>query len=181
MALKYEETLKQFLELRKWSDELILDEDNGKVVLSTGVDIEGQNGRAIIEAQNDDIIRFYFYYLNIRVKDSKFEQMNILLSLINSRLLTGCLTMVGEPQERMVRWEHVVDFEGADPTGVTIQRNFQPGWQALEFYIEPISAVALTKQSATDAINDRDAEVKRAEAEEATSRSSDNAGVPDEL
>lgn len=181
MALKYEETLKQFLELRKWSDELILDEDNGKIVLSTGVNIEGQNGRAFIEAYNDDIIQFYFYYLNFRIKDSKFEQMNILLSLINSRLLIGCLKMVGEPQDRMVRWQHVVDFEGADPTGVTIERNFQAGWSALERYIEPVSAVALTKQSATDAINDHDAEVKRVEAEELTSLSSNNAGVPDEL
>lgn len=180
MTLKYEETLKQFLELREWNDELIVDDENKKVILSTGVGIEGQSGRAIIEAQDDDIIRFYFYYMNFRVKESSVEQMNILLSMLNSRIFIGCLTLVGPPQERMVRWEHVVDFEGATLTGMTIQRNFQPGWHTLENCMNPVSAVALTSQTAIDALREHDAEVAKAEAAEAAETSSDD-DVPDEL
>jgi hypothetical protein len=74
--------------------------------------------------------------------------------------------MVGEAEERMVRWQLVVDFEGANPTGITIQRNFQPGWDAVEFYVNPVSAVALTGQTAADALREHDAEVASRHLEE---------------
>jgi len=180
MTLKYEDTMKDFMEFREWNDELILDEEDGKVVLSTGVNIKKQSGGAIIEARNDDIFEFYFYYSNFTVKESNLDQMEILLSTISRKLMIGCLEVVGDVDDRRVRWRHRVDFEGASPTGVTVSRNFQPGWSTLESYINPIVAVALTKQSAADALSEHEAEVEKARAAE---NSSANAGddVPDEL
>jgi hypothetical protein len=79
-----------------------------------------------------------------------------------------------------VRWQFIVDFEGANPTGITIHQNFQPGWNTVENYINPISAVALTRQTAVEALREHDEDVAKAEAEEAAAASSDD-NVPDEL
>jgi hypothetical protein len=180
VPINYEDTMKEFIEFRGWNDELILDEEGEKVFLSTGIDIDGQSGRAIVEARNDDIFEFYFYYIGFTVKESNMDQMEILLSKINRTLMIGCLEVVGDINDRRVRWRHRVDFEGASPTGMTVSRNFQPGWATLESYINPITTVALTKQGAADALSEHEAEVEKARAAE---KSSTNAGdgVPDEL
>lgn len=180
MPIKYQDTMKEFMEFREWNDELIFDEENGKVVLSTGVNIENQSGRAIVEARNNDIFEFFFYYVNFTVKESNMDQIEILLSKINRNIFIGCLEVVGDVDDRRVRWRHRVDFEGASPTGLTLSRNFQPGWDTLESFINPIAAVALTKQSAADALSEHEAEVEKARAAENSSANAGD-GVPDEL
>ncbi|MFM8356084.1 MAG: hypothetical protein ACKOBM_14420, partial [Gammaproteobacteria bacterium] len=80
----------------------------------------------------------------------------------------GCFQLL-EHQDDSVRWLHTVDFEGSSPTGKSVEQIVGPGWGRVGTFIETICAVALTKQSAAEAI------------EEFDSSSSDESEAPTEL
>lgn len=152
-ALMYERILQEFKKIREWDDEIIVEEDGKSVSLSTGVDIKSQNGRLIIEASDaNDIVDVFFYY-GIECRKEKYEQMCILLNAIHQRWGYGRFEL---GDKGFIRWRHRVDFEGAQPSGTSIERIVQPGWDAVIKYADLVSAVALTKQTAADAIEDFD-------------------------
>lgn len=154
MPYKHLATMKNFLNLMEWTDELEFRSDLDRVRLSVGISVTGQAGRAIIDARNDDVFEFYIYYNFMKVNLNKIEQMKILLSEINMRIYEGCFELVGSIEDSRVRWRHIVDFEEASPTGLTVLRNFRPGWNHAERWLGVITAVAVTAQSAADALSE---------------------------
>lgn len=158
--LKYESEMNEFISIMGWNDvELNSNIETQQVVISTGVSIDGQDGRAIIEANSDnDLFDFYIYYISIKCKSPKWEQMQWLMNEINFRFPLGRFECFDVEGDRRIRWRQRVDFEGSKISGASIRNNFKPGWDATEMFSSVIAAVALTNQSAKDAIAEFDKE-----------------------
>lgn len=156
--LKYQVVLEEFLKAREWEDELSIDDENKKVALVTGVTMGEHSGKLIIEASDEtDLVGVYFY-LGFECKKSKRTEMCILLNDFNARGGVGgygCFQLLDADDDR-IRWVHRVDFEGSSPTGNSVERIVGPGWERVSAFIETICAVALTKQSAAEAIEEFD-------------------------
>lgn len=162
-SLKYEKEMQEFLSICKWDDvELKVDTENQQVIMATEITISGQDGRGRIEANSDnDIFDFYIYMLTLKCKAKKIEQMKILLTEIHDRWAIGRFEYFTIDDSFHVRWRHRVIFEGCTVSGLTIQKNFQAGWDAAERFFDTLSAVALTNQSAEEAIAEYEVELER--------------------
>lgn len=154
--IKYQTVLDEFLKMREWTDEYEIDPEKKSVSLNTQISIgEGQSGRLIIEASDEtDLVNVYIYY-NFTCKAAKLSELAVLLNGIHQRWPYGRFMVLADGY---IRWTHRVDFEGTQPTGLAIDRIVGPAWSAVETFADTIAAVALTKQSAADAIQEYDDE-----------------------
>lgn len=179
--LKYEAEMNEFLSIMKWNDvELISNIEAQQVVVATGVSMDGQDGRAIIEANSDnDLFDFYIYYTSIKCKPNKWEHMQWLMNAINERFSFGRFECFEVEGDRRIRWRNRIDFEGSNISGASIRNNFKPGWDGTEMFASVIAAVALTNQSAKDAIAEYDKE--RDEARRASASQETDTEGPTEL
>jgi hypothetical protein len=158
--LKYQALIEEFMAAREWTDELEVDGEQKTTTLNTGVDLAGQGGRLIIEgADESDLVDVYIYY-KFQCREAKLEQMAILLNEIHQRWKYGHFTCFDDGH---IRWAHRVDFEGSSPSATAIERLIKPGWDAAIHYIDPIAAVALTKQEAKEALAEFDKEQEKRE------------------
>ena len=173
--LKYQVVLDEFLKEREWTDEYESDLEEKTISLTSGITIcDSHSGRLIIEASDrTDIVDVYIYY-NQTCKESKLDEMAILFNGIHQRWALGRFMVLGDGY---MRWSHRVDFEGSQPTGLSLERMVQSGWNAAERFADVIAAVALTKQSAADALKEFDEEQE----EIANSGQSSDGGAPTEL
>ncbi len=152
--MKYQALLEEYLEAREWEDELSVDEENRAVQLNTGVTIAGQSGRLIIEAFDRlEIVDVYFYYSSVTCRESKFDEMLKLLNSIHMRTRYGRFELL---DDGTVRWFQRVDFEGSSPTIQSLNQMVQPGWDVVGKWAEAVAAVALTKQTAAQALEEHD-------------------------
>lgn len=152
--LKYQEVLDEFLEAREWTDEYEVDLEEESVLLNTQINISsGHSGRLIIQAYDQtDIVDVHIYY-NQKCKESKLDEMAILMNGIHRRWHAGRFMVF---DDGYIKWSHRVDFEGSQPTGLSLNRIVQPGWDAAEKFANAIAAVALTKLSAAEALKEYD-------------------------
>ena len=76
-SLKYEKEMQEFLSIYKWDDvELTVDTEIQQVSLSIDIDISGQSGKAVIEANSDnDIFDIYIYMHSLKCKAKKIEEL----------------------------------------------------------------------------------------------------------
>ncbi len=141
---------------RCWTDEYEVDSEKKTISLTATLDITPeQKGRLIIEARDElDIVDVYFYY-DLKCKETKLEQMALLLNGIHVRWHFGRFEVF---PDGYVRWRHRVDFEGSQPTGLSLERIVGPGWDATGKFADVIAAVALTKLSAAEALEEYDAQ-----------------------
>jgi len=154
--LKYQIVLDEFLKEREWTDEYESDLEEKTISLETVITIcDSHSGRLIIEASDrTDLLDVHIYY-NQTCKESKLDEMAILFNGIHQRWGLGRFTVL---EDGYMRWSHRVDCEGLQPTGLTLERMVQPGWNAAKKFADVIAAVALTKQSAADALKEYDEE-----------------------
>lgn len=154
VKLKYQIILDDFLKMRGWTDEYEVDTEAESVTLHTKLNIsEGHSGNLIIEASDkNDLVDVYIYF-GITCKDAKQDELVKLFNSIHQRWHYGHFMVFPDGH---IRWSHRVDFEGSHPTGASLNRIVSPGWGAAEEFADVISAVALTKQTASDAIREYD-------------------------
>lgn len=154
--LKCQVVLDEFLELREWTDEYKVDDEEQSVFLKTEIKItEGHSGNLIIEASDKTDCYDVFIYLGIACKENKLDELAVLFNLLHRRWSFGRFMFF---ESGNIRWAHRVDFEGSTPTGTSLNRIVAPGWAALEEFADVIASVALTKQSALDALQEYDDE-----------------------
>lgn len=153
--LKYQVLLEEFLAAREWKDELEIDEEAQTAVLNTGINLGELGGRLVVQGNDaSDMVDAYVYY-DIKCKESKIEQMAILMNGLHMRLAYGRFEVF---PDGYMRWSHRVDFEGSQPSALSIERMAKPGWDIAGKFAGVISAVALTKQTASEALDDYDKE-----------------------
>jgi len=148
--------MQDFLCEMEWSDTLTFDYEERFVYLETKVSIEGASIKMFLEAYDTDLIQIYLYVHHIPCKRSRINEMRLLFSMINSTVSFGAFQLIYRTDHVTLRWRHVVDFEGSSPTGTTLVRNVTAGFSVLAEYLDPIAAVALTRQTAADAIEEHE-------------------------
>lgn len=159
--LKYQGVLEQFLAGREWQDELEVDAEEKTITLVTGINMEEQRARLIVRAGEDvELVDVHIIY-GFSCKENKHPEMAMLLNAIHLRYMYGRFVLDVEDGE--VRWHHRVDFQGSEPTGQSIDQIVGPGWNIAETFASTIAAVALTKQTAADAIAEFDESQRNSE------------------
>lgn len=155
--LKFQAVLEEFLSIREWQDELNVYEEEKAVGLVTGVNIgDYSGGKLVIEAFDETELVSVFFYLPFACKDSKRGQMAILLNEINTRGNVGGYGCFQLSDDGQIRWVHKVDFEGSSPTGKSVEQIVGPGWERCGAFVDVIQSVALTKQTASEALREFD-------------------------
>lgn len=158
--LRYEVIINEFLKAREWEDELEVDSENKSVTLSTSVSSEGGSLRLIIEAYDESDFVDVFVYYGFNAKKTKFDEMKLLMNELHLRWRAGRFMIL--PDGR-VRWNQRIDFEGSQPTGKSIEQMVSAGFESIEQFNDVISSVAITKQTAAEAIEEFDAAQEEAE------------------
>ncbi len=153
-SFRFHALMEEFLANREWDDELEVDEEAQTVKLNTGLDLNGQDGRLIVEASEKTcFVDVFIYYTGFKCKPAKLNEMAVLLNQLHTRRRYGTFVAF---DDGYVRWQHRVDFEDSEPCGLSIERIVGPGWEYAKQFSDPISAVALTKQSAKEALEEFD-------------------------
>lgn len=168
-SLNCQKVLQEFLDAREWEDEIDVDTENNSVQLAVGVNFgEHKDGQLYIDASDENSMYGVFFYFPFKCKESKFAEMCVLLNTLNNKHQYGRfeLTEIGQ-----VRWMQKVDFEGVKPNARSIELMVGPGWDAMAYFADAVAAVALTKATAEEAIQ---------QLMEAENKSSDSDG-PTEL
>ena len=163
--LNYTQAMQEFLREMAWCDALAFGHEERYVYLQTQVAIYGASIKMFLEAYDTDIVSIYLYVNHIPCKRSRIEEMRLLFSMINSTVSFGALQLIDRTVGVTLRWRHVVDFEGCNPTGTTLARNVTAGFSILAEFLEPIAAVALTRQTAADAMTEHELMKGRDDAE----------------
>lgn len=148
---KCQKVIQEFLDGREWEDEIRIDEEKQSAHVVCSVDFgEYKDGRLFIDASDTTSLYGVFFYYPFKCKESKFAEMCVLLNRIHNNHPYGRYELL--ISDGSIRWMQNVDFEGAEPTGQSIELMVHPGWEALSYWAETIAAVALTKTSADEAI-----------------------------
>ena len=157
--LKYKKLLADFLATRKWKDKIKVDSDK-RLAIDTGIDFGEQTGRLIITADPKiEIVDVFIYLdlnLNLKCQPKKMEQMAILMNEIHARHWQFGRFQVCS--EGIIRWQFRVDFEGSSPSGLSIERIVGSGWECVSRFYNILISVALTKQTAKEALVEFDAD-----------------------
>jgi hypothetical protein len=157
--LKYKKLLSDFLAKRKWKDKIKVDSDK-RLTIDTGIDLGEQTGRLIITADPKiEIVDVFIYLdlnLNLKCQPKKMEQMAILINEIHARHWQFGRFQVCS--EGIIRWQFRVDFEGSSPSGLSIERIVGSGWECVSRFYNILISVALTKQTAKEALVEFDAD-----------------------
>jgi hypothetical protein len=162
--MKYKELLEGYLAAREWTDELSVDEENGAVQLDTGISLGEQSGRLIVEAyEQTDLVDVFIYFKGFSCKEAKVGEMLTLMNSIHLRSRLGRFELL---PDGVARWYHRVDFEGSSPTPTSIHQMVQPGWNIAERWADVLAAVALTKQSAEEALEEFEEVERQREAQQ---------------
>jgi hypothetical protein len=169
--LRYVEIMKEFLEYKEWNDGFDLKEEICQVFLETGLTVGHQSGRLFIEMNYDSELTDVYLYYNFHCRENKRDEVVKLINHLHLRWAPGRFELL--PDGR-VRWRHRVDFEGSSPSGVSIARIVDPGWDCTVMFVDVVVAVGMTNQTAEEALAEFDA--ARAKAKEA-----DDDDAPSEL
>jgi hypothetical protein len=166
--LRFQILLEEFLADREWQDELEVDVESKTVMLRTGVNVASHGGGVlVIEASDVTEMVGVFLYLPFNCKGFKIAEMKQLLNDINIRRNYGCFQCIPDGDNGRVRWVHRVDFEGGSPTAKSLHQIVGPGWDTAAEWADVIAAVAITKQTAEEALEEFDEEQRqRQEAED---------------
>jgi hypothetical protein len=141
--------LEDYLAAEGWDDELEIDAEARSVTLSTGIGTGNLELSLIVEASDQtECVDAYVYYRRVKCKENKLPEMCQLFNFIHVEGGTGLFSVLPAGH---IRWAHRVDFEGSTPTAVSLQRLVHPGFSAAARFVEPITAVALTRQTALEA------------------------------
>jgi hypothetical protein len=147
----FQNILRNFLDIRKWDQDVEYLEQTEKWMVSTELKAQSHIARAFIEGSDaTGVLPMYLYY-SFSCKEAKQIEMLMLLNWINRHLLVGHFELT---QRDQIRWVLEFDCEGLNMNGVSVSINFQHGWNVISGYSDAISAVALTKASAEEAMAD---------------------------
>lgn len=164
--------LQSWLDDRDWKEDLEVDHENQSALYTTTVNAGELAFMLYVEAHDKSQFVTAFFYHPVKVKPQKRNEMCELLNTLNTRILMGSFTLL---DNSVVRYVHCVDFEGSSPTSLSVEGLVRPGWGFCEQFGELIATVAITKQSAKEALEEFNKEAQKKD------QDSSNENVPDGL
>ena len=160
--------VQEWLDEMEWEDEITRDEENQTSQMQTYYGIHDQRFTLYVETdEKRDFIKI-FLYAPIKVGEKKREDCAVLFNHINCLLTSGSLSFLPNGS---IRFSHIVDVENTDPSIELINNMLRSASSVFENWFEEISAVALTKMTARQIIEDLEKEQEEEKEED----------VPDEI
>jgi len=155
--------VQEWLDAMEWEDEITRDEEEQTSQMKTGYTIKEQGFDLFVETdEKRDWIKLYLY-APIKVTEKKREECAILFNYINVQFPVGSLHFLSNG---MIRFRHVVDVENTDPSIELINNMLRSAASIFVDWLEEISAVAMTKMTAQQVIDDLEKGQEEEKAEE---------------
>jgi hypothetical protein len=149
--MRLADKVQEWLDAMEWEDEITRDEEEQTSQMTTGYSIKEQGFDLYVETdEKRDWIKLYLY-APIKVTEKKREECVILFNYINVHFSVGSLHFL--PNGR-IRFRHVVDVENTDPSIELINNMLRSAASIFEDWLEEVSAVAMTKMTAQQVIDD---------------------------
>ena len=153
--MRLADKVQEWLDAREWKDEIQRNEDDQVSQMQCNYGINDQKFRLYIETtEKKDWIEVYLY-APIKVTEKKKTECAILFNYINSRIVIGALHFTPDGS---IRFRHVIDVEDSEPSIKMIDNMLGVSVNVFENWFEEISAVALTKTTAQQIIDDLEKE-----------------------
>jgi hypothetical protein len=163
--MRLADKVQDWLDHIDWDDKISLDEENQTSSLAFTYSIKDQSFKVWIETDEaHDYFKIYIY-APFNALPKKLTECAVLFNHINTISYRGALSLVDE--KGSIRWRHVIDFEGTDPSVATIHNAFNGGADLLENWFDEITEVALTKTTAQQIIDQLEAASESESSEEA--------------
>ena len=151
-AMTLKDVLQQFLNENEWEDKIEHNDDDDADFINTGYQIEGQNYRLILSANEPRQVLNVLLFSPIKVPKARAKEATFLLNFLNVMLSCGNCELA-EDGSVYFRW--AIDVDGA--TAAPKQFGTLVGAAAAAFNeatSSSIGAVAFTKQSGEDIIEE---------------------------
>jgi hypothetical protein len=162
--MRLADKVQEWLNEREWDDKINIDEENQASSLNFTFSIKDQGFNVWIETDEKREYFKVYYYVPFNALSKKFNECTILFNEINKRSRAGAIYL--HDNKGVICWRHIIDFEGTDPSIITIQNAFDAGASTLDAWFDEITEVALTKSSAQEIIEQLDASSATEDAEE---------------
>lgn len=149
--MRLADKVQEWLDAKEWEDEIQRNEEDQVSQMQCNYGINNQQFRLYIETtEKKDWIEVYLY-APIKVADKKKAESAILFNYINSRISIGAVHFTPDGN---IRFRHVIDVEDSEPSIKMIDNMLGSAVLFFENWFEEISAVALTKITAQQVIDD---------------------------
>ena len=145
--------MQQYLAQEGWGDEIAIDEDDDALIKTT-LSFDGQTHPLYIEGLTS-IQNFKVHlYSSFSVPPHRQDEIAILLNFINVRLFLGRFALRISDEAAPIQFLSSFDMEEGEMSAKMIFNMVGAGVHALSRYRDSLAAVALTKTSAREAINE---------------------------
>ena len=144
--------MQQYLAYEGWDDDITIDED-GDAFIKTTMRFDGQTHQLYLQGWAH-IQNFKVYlYSSFSVPPHRQDEIAILLNFINLRLGLGRFALRMSDEAAPIQFLSSVDVEEGEMSVKMISNMIGAGVNALCRHRDSLAAVALTKTSAREAIN----------------------------
>jgi len=118
--MRLTETLVTWLKSQEWEERPEIDEERKNSSTAFGYRVGDFSLKCWFDAAEEiEVFKYYMYYLDTKVPENRVDEIYKFVSGVNTKILTGCLHFL--PEERIIRYYHGIDFEGAafEPQHIT--------------------------------------------------------------
>ena len=150
LAAKVQEWITQ----NGWSDKISFDDENQTSSVSFIYIINEQPFKSWVETYENKNMISVFIYSPFNALSNKLNDCSILFNHINNNTVWGSIAC---NENGSIRWRHSVDFEDTDPSVAAIENAFRVGGSIFKEWYDEITSVALTKTTAQELIDHRNA------------------------
>lgn len=150
LATKVQEWLTQ----NEWRDKIAFDEENQTSSVSFIYIINEQPFKSYVETYENKNMISIFIYAPFTALPNKRHDCSIVFNHINNNTVWGGIAC---DENGSIRWRHSVDFEDTDPSVAAIENAFRVGGGIFKTWYDEIISVALTKVTAQELIEYRNA------------------------
>ena len=158
---KLPHVLQDFIDRNKWEDEIEIDDDSRSSRVSTRMTIKNQEYRLFIETDDEKAYIKVFMYTPFNIPEKKITDAKLLVNEINNWLDVGRLSVV--EADGPFQYKGVVDVENSEPHHALITNILAAASGTFTVWGEALGAVALTKKTAAEVLDEMKEESRNAE------------------
>jgi hypothetical protein len=152
--MKLAAKVQEWITSNEWNDKISYDFENQTSSVSFIYIINEQPFKAWVETYENKNMISVFVYAPFTALPNKLNDCSILFNHINNNTVWGGIAC---DENGSIRWRHSVDFEDTTPSVAAIENAFRVGGSIFKTWYDEIISVALTKTTAQELIEYRNA------------------------
>ena len=154
MFMKLATKVQEWITHNEWSEKISYNDENQTSSMSFIYIINEQPFKAWVETYEHKNMVSVFIYAPFTALPNKRHDCSILFNHINNNNVWGGIAC---DENGSIRWRHSVDFEDTTPSVAAIENAFRVGGSIFKTWYDEIISVALTKTTAQELIEYRNA------------------------